>query len=46
MPIMDGIEACEQICKIPELILFDLFLTARNESFTQISALDGEVMIL
>ncbi len=42
MPIMDGIEACEQIRKIPELnATLICFLTARNESFTQISALDG-----
>ena len=42
MPIMDGIEACEQIRKIPELnSCLICFLTARNESFTQISALDG-----
>lgn len=41
MPRMDGIEACEQIRKIPELNKSLIcFLTARNESFTQISALD------
>ncbi|MBK8699969.1 MAG: response regulator transcription factor [Saprospiraceae bacterium] len=42
MPNMDGIEACEQIRKIPALVnCLICFLTARNESFTQISALDG-----
>ena len=42
MPNMDGIEACEQIRKVPGLAhTLICFLTARNESFTQISALDG-----
>jgi two-component system, OmpR family, alkaline phosphatase synthesis response regulator PhoP len=42
MPNMDGIEACETIRKIPELKqTLICFLTARNESFTQVSALDG-----
>ncbi len=42
MPNMDGMELCQQLRKIPE---FDdtliAFLTARGESFTQISALDA-----
>ena len=42
MPHMDGIEACEQLRKLPELSnTLICFLTARNETFTQISALDG-----
>lgn len=42
MPGMDGIEVCEQIRKNPDLSKTIIcFLTARNESYTQISALDS-----
>jgi two-component system alkaline phosphatase synthesis response regulator PhoP len=42
MPEMDGIEVCEQIKKINKLSKTIIcFLTARNESYTQISALDS-----
>jgi len=42
MPEMDGIEACEQIRKIPELenVLLT-FLTARNEDYSQVAGFDA-----
>lgn len=42
MPEMDGVEACTEIRKLPNGDNFIIvFLTARNESFTEISALDS-----
>lgn len=42
MPEMDGIEACSQIKSIPSLKeTMIIFLSARNEDFTQISAFDA-----
>ncbi len=42
MPEMDGIELCSTLREIPELDdALIVFLTARNESFTQITALDA-----
>lgn len=42
MPEMDGIEACKEIRKIPELKnTIIAFLSARNEDFTQIAALES-----
>jgi len=42
MPEMDGIEVCSNIREIPELKnTLITFLTARNESFTEVSALDS-----
>lgn len=41
MPELDGIEVCEQLRSMPEFETTVIsFLTARNESFTQISALE------
>lgn len=42
MPEMDGIEACEQIRKIPELqnVLLT-FLTARNEDYSQVAGFEA-----
>ena len=41
MPELDGIEVCEQLRALPEFESTVItFLTARNESFTQISALE------
>jgi len=42
MPEMDGIEACSQLKEISSLSnTFIIFLSARNEDFTQISAFDA-----
>ena len=42
MPIMDGIEACYKIKKIPSLKnTIIIFLSARSEDFTQIAAFDA-----
>lgn len=41
MPVMDGIEACEQIRKIPELDHTVItFLTARSEDYSMIAGFD------
>ena len=42
MPVMDGIEACSKIKIIPSLTnTIIIFLSARSEDFTQISAFDA-----
>ena len=42
MPEMDGIEACENIRKIPELQnVIIAFLSARNEDYSQVAAFDA-----
>jgi len=42
MPKMDGIEACEQLRKIPELAnTIITFLTARNEDYSQVAGFDA-----
>jgi len=42
MPVMDGIEACSKIKTIPSLTnTIIIFLSARSEEFTQISAFDA-----
>ena len=42
MPVMDGIEACENIRKIPELSnVIITFLTARSEEYSQLAGLDA-----
>lgn len=42
MPVMDGIEACEQIRKVPELNgVLIAFLTARGEDYSQIAGFDA-----
>ncbi|GAK90207.1 response regulator receiver [Nonlabens ulvanivorans] len=42
MPVMDGIEACEQIRKIPELDhTIITFLTARGEDYSMIAGFDA-----
>lgn len=42
MPEMDGMEACENIRKIPELSnVIITFLTARNEDYSQVAGLDA-----
>ena len=42
MPEMDGIEACENIRKIPELQdTIITFLTARSEDYSQVAGFDG-----
>ncbi|EAS20365.1 response regulator transcription factor [Nonlabens mediterrranea] len=42
MPVMDGIEACEQIRKIPELDQTIItFLTARGEDYSMIAGFDA-----
>ncbi len=42
MPEMDGMEACEQIRKIPELShVIIAFLTARNEDYSQVAGFDA-----
>jgi two-component system alkaline phosphatase synthesis response regulator PhoP len=42
MPEMDGMEACHEIRKIPELEhTLITFLSARNEDFTQVAGLDA-----
>lgn len=41
MPKMDGVEACRQMRKLPELeSTFIVFLTARNEEYSEIAAFD------
>ena len=42
MPEMDGIEACSLLQKIPSLVNTRvIFLSARNEEYTQLSAFDA-----
>jgi two-component system alkaline phosphatase synthesis response regulator PhoP len=42
MPVMDGIEACNLLKNIPSLVNTRIiFLSARSEDFTQISAFDA-----
>ena len=42
MPVMDGIEACSKIKTIPSLTnTIIIFLSARSEEFTQITAFDA-----
>lgn len=42
MPKMDGIEACEQLRKLPELTnTIITFLTARNEDYSQVAGFDA-----
>ncbi len=42
MPNMDGIEACEQLRKIPDLSnTIITFLTARNEDYSQVAGFDA-----
>ena len=42
MPVMDGIETCEKMRKIPELSNSMIcFLTARSEEYSQIAGLDS-----
>ena len=42
MPEMDGIEACEQIRKVPELSdTIITFLTARGEDYSQVAGFDA-----
>jgi two-component system alkaline phosphatase synthesis response regulator PhoP len=42
MPIMDGIEACEQLRELPELSnTIITFLTARNEDYSQVAGFDA-----
>lgn len=42
MPKMDGVEACEQIRKIPELAnTIITFLTARSEDYSQVAGFDA-----
>ena len=43
MPKMDGIEACENLRKLPKLgkNLIIVFLTARSEDYTQVAALEA-----
>ena len=42
MPEMDGIEACEQIRKVPELSdSIIVFLTARGEDYSQVAGFDA-----
>lgn len=42
MPKMDGVEACEQIRKIPELCnTIITFLTARSEDYSQVAGFDA-----
>ncbi len=42
MPEMDGMEACENIRKIPELnSIIITFLTARNEDYSQVAGFDA-----
>lgn len=42
MPVMDGIEACEEIRKIPELNnVIITFLTARNEDYSQVAGFEA-----
>ncbi len=42
MPVMDGMEACENIRKIPELNhVIVTFLTARSEDYSQVAGFDA-----
>jgi two-component system alkaline phosphatase synthesis response regulator PhoP len=42
MPVMDGIEACKQLRKLPELAeTFIVFLTARSEEYSEISGFNA-----
>ena len=43
MPVMDGVEACENLRKIPQLgeKLIIVFLTARSEDYTQVAGLEA-----
>jgi two-component system alkaline phosphatase synthesis response regulator PhoP len=42
MPEMDGIEACEQLRKIPQLNeMIVVFLTARSEDYSQVAGLEA-----
>ncbi|MBI3134107.1 MAG: response regulator transcription factor [Bacteroidetes bacterium] len=42
MPVMDGIETCEKLRKLPELASTMIcFLTARGEDYSQIAGLDA-----
>ena len=42
MPVMDGMEACENIRKIPELNnVIITFLTARSEDYSQVAGFDA-----
>jgi two-component system alkaline phosphatase synthesis response regulator PhoP len=42
MPEMDGMEACENIRKIPELSnVIITFLTARSEDYSQVAGFDA-----
>ena len=43
MPVMDGIEACENLRKIPNLgeKLIIVFLTARSEDYSQVAGLEA-----
>jgi len=42
MPVMDGIETCERLRKLPELATTMIcFLTARSEDYSQIAGLDA-----
>jgi two-component system alkaline phosphatase synthesis response regulator PhoP len=42
MPEMDGMEACENIRKIPELSnVLITFLTARSEDYSQVAGFDA-----
>ncbi|MFL5729877.1 MAG: response regulator [Cytophagaceae bacterium] len=42
MPVMDGIEACRAIRKIPELKdVFIIFLTARSEEYSEVAAFEA-----
>lgn len=42
MPVMDGVEACEAIRKLPELnTTLITFLTARNEDYSQMAGFDA-----
>jgi two-component system alkaline phosphatase synthesis response regulator PhoP len=46
MPDMDGIEACAEIRKIPDLKkTLIIFLSARSEDYSQIAGLMQELMI-
>ena len=42
MPVMDGMEACENIRKLPELSnVIITFLTARSEDYSQVAGFDA-----
>ena len=47
MPDMDGITTCEKIREIPDLDnVIITFLTARNEDYSEIAGLKGQMIIL